>query len=109
MVLNIAKEFSPVPIGRRRKDSPTSGEAFREDMLRPRLDEAIRSNKRLEVDFDGMMGLSDSFLKEAFGGLVRTSDYSAEQILATIFFTPEGHLVSFVYAIREYIQEAEQQ
>ena len=109
MVLNIAKDFSPVPIGRYRNDGPTSGEVFREDLLKPRLAEAVSSNQQLEVNFDGMRGLSASFLEEAFGGLVRTSDYSAEQVLRTIFFTPEERFESFIDSIREYIQDADKQ
>ena len=33
MYLNIAKEFTPIPIGRFRNSGDKSGQAFREDIL----------------------------------------------------------------------------
>lgn len=66
-VLSIAKEFTPFPGGRRRKDGPFSGEAFREDILKP----SLKKFGSVVVDFDGVAGLPSSFLEEVFGGVVR--------------------------------------
>jgi len=67
MRINIAKDFSDVPSGRYRTDGPASGEAFREDILRP----ALINNPVVTVELDGTEGYNSSFLEEAFGGLVR--------------------------------------
>ena len=108
-VINIAEDFSPVPIGRHLADGDHSGEAFREELLKPRFSEAVKNNRQLKIDFDGMRGLSASFLEEAFGGLVRTSDYSADQVLETLLFAPEDRFEVFIDAIREYIRNADKQ
>lgn len=65
--IDIARDFSPTPLGRYRKQGRFSGEAFREDHLRPALARA----DLVRVDLDGATGLSTGFLDEAFAGLVR--------------------------------------
>lgn len=69
--INIAKDFSDAPGGRYIKEGPLSGELFREEILKPKYEEAIRNNEILQINFDGSFGYSTSFLEEAFGGLVR--------------------------------------
>lgn len=71
MQLNLAKDFSPAPGGRYREDGPTSATAFRDDLLIPRLHEAIGAGEVLIVNLDGAIGVPSSFLEEAFGGLIR--------------------------------------
>lgn len=70
--LQVAREFSPYLGGRYRDDGPWSGEQFRDEMLRPRLLEAIQQHATLHINFDGVAGMPPSFLEEAFGGLLRT-------------------------------------
>ena len=70
--LRVASEFSPYLGGRYRDDGPWSGEQFREEMLRPRLLDAIERHVILHINFDGVAGMPPSFLEEAFGGLLRT-------------------------------------
>lgn len=64
----ISSDFSPYPMGRYRKLSKTSGEAFREDHLIP----ALRRGGSVHVEFAGAYGYPASFVEEAFGGLVRS-------------------------------------
>ena len=107
--INVAADFTPVPIGRSRADSDTSGEAFRVDILCPKIRKAIKERESLEVDFTGMHGLSGSFLEEAFAGLVREEGLDADDVLRTIKFLPEdSHFDLYIELVREYIKEAKQ-
>lgn len=72
--ISISKDFSEYPAGRYRVDGNRSGEAFREDLLIPRLEKY----DIVEINFDGSMGYGSSFLEEAFGGLVRLKKFSKE-------------------------------
>ena len=105
--INIAKEFSPVPIGRYRADGDKSGEAFREDILYPKIFIAIKKQESLKIDFTGMYGLASSFLEEAFGGLVRKHHLSPDEVLRTIQFLPkESHFDLYIDLTKQYIKEA---
>ena len=107
LCINIAKEFSPVPIGRHRIDGDKSGEAFREDILYPKIRVAMEKQEILEIDFDGMYGLPSSFLEEAFGGLVREKKLNSDDILRTIKFRPKkSHFDLYIELIKEYIKKA---
>lgn len=68
--IKVAREFTECPGGRYVKNGPFSGEAFREEYLIPRIKE-LEEGQRLVVDLDGGDGYGESFLEEAFGGLVR--------------------------------------
>lgn len=74
--ISFANEFSAFPAGRYRNDGPFPGEAFRDDLLEPRL----REFDLVSVDLDGAMGYGSSFLEEAFGGLVRLGKLTAETL-----------------------------
>ena len=105
MVLKIATEFSEVLGPRFRGEGFHSGEQFRDDLLRPRFDEAKEVGQRLLVDLDGAAGYPTSFLEEAFGGLARI--YSPEKVLTVLLFKSddEPYLKS---DIERYIREAKQ-
>lgn len=76
MKIVIAEDFDPLPIGRYRTDSSVSAQRFREELLLPGLKEAVAKKEQLDVIFDGVVGCSDSFLEEAFGGLYSTEHLS---------------------------------
>lgn len=65
--IDVALEFSPAPMGRTRRQGRFSGEAFREDLLKP----ALRISDIVVVDLDGTSGLSTGFLDEGIAGIVR--------------------------------------
>lgn len=102
--INIPLDFSPYPAGRYRSDSSSSGEAFRELLLAPKL----RSDELVEVDFDGSMGYSASFLEEAFGGLVRKEKFSKEFLhqKLRLNYRDDPYLIEEVW---QYINEASRQ
>lgn len=74
-IIDVGRDFSPLPFGRYRKDGRFSGEAFRDDLLIP----ALKEHGRIMVDLDGAKGLGSSFLHEAFVGLARLKKWNYEQ------------------------------
>ena len=74
--IKMGRDFSPSPGGRSRADGPSCAEAFREDTLRP----ALEAEDVVVLHLDCAEGYASSFLNEAFGGLVRTGAYTAEQL-----------------------------
>ena len=108
LYINIAKEFTPMPIGRFRTHGNKSGQAFREDILYPKICEAIRNKDTLKVDFTDMLSLSSGFLEESFGGLVRQHGMKPDEVLKTIEFLSKNNLLGlYIELSKEYIQEAE--
>ncbi|TXD43129.1 DUF4325 domain-containing protein [Xanthomonas campestris] len=71
-MIDIGRDFSPVPAGRHRADGDFSGEVFRDEFLAP----ALRSASLVTVVLDNTEGFGSSFLEEAFGGLVRNCGFS---------------------------------
>lgn len=65
-VIEVAKDFSRFPGGRRRADGPYSGEEFREELLIP----ALKTFSEVSIVLDGVVGYPASFLEESFGGAV---------------------------------------
>ena len=106
MYLNIAREFSPLPLGRFRASGNKTGQAFREDILYPKICEAIKNKDTLEVDFKYMVRLGSTFLEESFGGLVREHGMNPDEVLKTIKFLQGRNLHLWVELTEEYIQEA---
>ena len=108
MKLNIAKEFYPSPIGRHRTDGKRSSEAFREDVLRPKINQAIAKGEVLEIDVSDMTGLNSSFFEESFGGLVCVGKLSAEQILKVLRFPPgDAYMAYYLKHLKKCIEEEE--
>jgi len=99
-VINIARDFSEVPVGRFYGDGPDSGERFRDELLEPALGE----HEVVQVDLDGTDGYGSSFLEEAFGGIVRKLQLSPEDAARRIKL--KGSDQSFVDEITQYIKDA---
>jgi hypothetical protein len=97
--ISIARDFSPSPAGRFRADGPFPGEAFREDVLLPKLQEA----DELVIDLDGTSGYGSSFLEEAFGGLVRRG-FTETTLKEKLHFTSSRP--SYEVRIWNYINQA---
>lgn len=75
-IIKIANDYSETPLGRYVTDGEFSGERFREEFLRP----ALQQPGEVEVDIDDVEGYGSSFLDEAFGGLIREGYFSAKDL-----------------------------
>ena len=100
--INIAKDFSAMPVGRYEDDGDYSGQVFREKILVPWLEKGIR----IIIDLEGLIGVGSSFLEEAFGGLVRVNGFMVERLHALLEIVPEDD--DYHQEIWEYINEAQQ-
>lgn len=106
--ISIAKDFSPVPAGRTRKDGPKSGEVFREDFLLPKLRQAEKEGGIVEISLDGVEGLGSSFLEETFGGLIRKRYYAKAQLKNLLKFAQhkDPAYPAYVQLIEGYMADA---
>lgn len=96
-MIDIPVDFTRYPAGRYRSDGKFSGERFRDDLLVP----ALRAAKFVQLKLDGTAGYGSSFLEEVFGGLVRSGEFSADQLLEAIKL--ESKDSSLIDEIHEYI------
>ena len=99
MEINVARDFSMTPGGRYRKDGPSSGEEFRDSLLRPKYELAIRNGDTLIINLDGGYGYGSSFLEESFGGLAR--QLGDRRILDIVIVSDEEP--DLIGRIRDYI------
>lgn len=74
--ISISKDFSPYPAGRFRFDGPYTGEKFRVEYIAA----ALCAYDHVIVDLTGTLGIGNSFLEEAFGGLVRNEDFTVSEL-----------------------------
>ena len=102
--IHIAREFSPLPGPRYRRQGDGSGEEFLEKHLRPAFDKAVSKDEKVVIHLDGVeFGYPTSFLEEAFGGLARQR--GIEQVQAALkFVSLEEPLLD--KEIRHYIAHA---
>ena len=84
--LNVGKDFSEDPLGRYLTDSPTSGEAFREGVLKPALLRLGPQEKLLIILDDGVESYGSSFLTEGFAGLVKYGYFKNKELLDLLEF-----------------------
>jgi hypothetical protein len=78
--IDIGRDFSRFPGGRYARHGKYSGEEFRDGHLAPALRQAVELGRLLVVRIDGVRGYGSAFLEEAFGGLIRESGFSPEQL-----------------------------
>lgn len=80
--IDIGSDYSPALGPRYRADGDFSGEAFREEVLEPALDDY----ETLVIHLDNIETFSASFFEEAFGGLARKHGTS---VLGRLLFDTE--------------------
>lgn len=103
--INIKTDFSAVPIGRYSADSDVSGEKFREKLLKPKLKE-LGNGEKLKIDINDVAGYGSSFLEEAFGGLVRSKDFSKQELHDKLEIIADEVYEMYSELIWEYIDNA---
>lgn len=99
-IINVAKQFSRTPAGRFTEDGPYTGARFRDELLRP----ALEQHDRVVIEMDGVVGYGSSFLEEAFGGLVRMGVFTKEQMHQKLEL--RSRLTSPVLDIWDYVDNA---
>ncbi len=107
-ILNIGKDFSPDPSGRYKEDSEASGEVFREDCLKPKI-ESLGSGEILKIILDdGVEGYGSSFLVEGFAGMVKCGHITSDDLLKVVKFEfTNSDFEFYENKIIAYIEEAE--
>lgn len=98
----IARQYTDAPGGRFIDDGPYSGEDFRENVLKPMINE-LSGKQKIHLIFDGAYGYATSFLEEAFGGLSR--EYGSEKTLG-FFFLESNDEPEIIDRIVQYIKES---
>lgn len=104
-ILNIGKEFHPVPAGRYDEDGPGNGTKFREQYLVPAL-RALKGNEKLIIVLDdGVEGYGSSFLTEGFAGVVKHGHFDANTVLEKLEFKfTDQDFEFFADKIKEYLR-----
>lgn len=98
--INVARDFGRYPGGRFKSDGKYSGEAFRDDILVPKLKEF----DEVVIELDGTLGYGSSFLDEAFGGLVRIHKFTPDVLLNKLHILSKD--TSLILETKEYITKA---
>jgi|SRR5690606_12679240 len=103
--ISVLKDFSATPGPRYIHEGKFSGELFRNEVLFPKVAEALEKNIPFEVNMDGTAGYATSFLEESFGGLIRVNNLSYDKIvsLMTLISKEEEYLINDVH---EYLKDA---
>lgn len=106
MDLIVANDFYRRPLGRYKSQGTYTGEAFREDLLLPKL-KNLSDHEKFLIDFTGVTMNGSSFLEEAFGGLVRNHGYSFDNLkkVLVLKFPRRPSLEDKVW---QYIRDAEE-
>lgn len=110
-------EFSKTPFGRftqrdennMKIQNPHSGEAFRLK-LKEMLLSARENSEQVTIDFDNIeFGIGSSFLEEAFGGLVRIENFTADELIngERPLIIIKSEIEFYKIEIFEYIKEAD--
>lgn len=108
MEIKIATDFSRIPGARVPEEGDYPGIQFRQEILLPKLKEAIEKNQKLVIDLDGTAGLGTSFLEESFGGLIRTDKLDYHTVIKTLEFVSIDD-PDYIDEIMDYLKEAYEQ
>lgn len=106
LMIDIAGEFHPYPAGRDEDDGPHNGRKFREELLLPRVRQALEKKQDLVVSLRGVKSFGSSFFEEAFGGLVRAGIDKRSLLHHLRFQAPDFGGERYVSAILRYIEKA---
>lgn len=98
----VVAEYTDMPIGRNDLDGPKNGADFRDNRLIPALLEYTVVN----VDFNGTLGTTPSFLEEVFGGVVRSGFISGDELSKRVNVVYKFESVK--NNVKKYIREAEE-
>lgn len=99
--IDVVKEFSSAPYGRYPSDGDYNGETFREEILA----KALRENDKVHVELTGYNRYGRSFLDEAFGGLIRESGFTYQELQKKLTYS-HGLVKSIEKVIDERIEAA---
>lgn len=107
MTISIAKDYSAFPAGRVPEDGDFDGQTFREEILLPKLKEAIDEGAQLLVSLDDLQSCGSSFLDSAFGGLIRYDGIAKHELERTmkVVFSHRA-LERYKLAIDKYVSRA---
>lgn len=102
----VIRDFNPKPYGRYNDDCDTchltSGQAFRENILLPRLHQF----QHVTVDLTGFNRYGRSFLDEAFAGLINEGYFKKSELDQKLTYKHDD-LESIIHIIDERINSAE--
>lgn len=101
-VINVAKDFTRFPSGRKKDRGSTSGEAFSEQFILP----ALKNNERITIELDGTIGYGSSFLEEAFGGAIRKTGATVREFYSLVKLVSADSIL--LKEIDRYVREAAQ-
>lgn len=108
ITIDVGKDFSNIPQGRFYSDlSPSSGEAFREELLWPKIQELGEGEKILIILDNDVEGYGSSFLVEGFAGIVKYGYMTAEKLISILELqNTDDDFDFFKKKIIQYIKEA---
>ena len=97
----VVADYTDMPIGRNELDGPKNGADFRDRYLIP----ALKEYEIVNVDFNGTLGTTPSFLEEVFGGAVRNKYITGQELMrrAPVVYKFQ----SVKNNVKKYIKEAE--
>lgn len=104
--ISIARDYTRYPGPRYDRHGPNSGERFRDQILIPALQQALKEGGTVTVLLDGVSGFGSSFLEEAFGGLVRKGYTAAELRRLLRVAADTDRFQHHVRSAEKYIKEA---
>jgi hypothetical protein len=104
--IRIKQQFPHPPGPRYKRQGRGSGEEFRQELLLPLFDQAVKNGEQVTVYLDGAeFGYPTSFIEEAFGGLARLRGIEAVQ--STLRFVSRDEPL-LEREIRHYIRHAQE-